>query len=279
MQSGTFNFTASDNLSLFGRVWQSELTPVKGVVNLVHGLGEHSGRYAHIAEALTKAGYHFIAFDLRGHGLSKGKRGHTPNYDQLLDDVSLFLEKSKQIVNADLPNFLYGHSLGGGIVINYGLRRENTLKGVIATDPALELAFKPSGVKLWLGRLMANLAPKFSLDNELETDALSRDAAIVKAYTDDALVHRRISAKLVTELLDSGEYALEHAADWDMPLLLMHGTADRISSGEASRVFAENAKSGVTLRLWDGYYHEIHNDIGKADVIAAMIDWLDIQIG
>lgn len=278
MQSGTFNFNASDNLTLFGRVWQSEVTPVKGVVNLVHGLGEHSGRYAHIAEALTKAGYHFIAFDLRGHGLSEGKRGHTPNYDQLLNDVDQFLVKSKQIVSADLPNFLYGHSLGGGIVINYGLRRQNTLKGIIATDPALELAFKPSGFTLWMGKLMANLAPAFSMDNGLELAALSRDVAIVQAYKNDALVHSKMSAKLGMALLDSGRYAMDHAEEWTLPLLLMHGTADRITSSEASRKFAENAKSGVTLRLWDGYYHEIHNDIGKSDVIAAMIDWLDKQI-
>jgi alpha-beta hydrolase superfamily lysophospholipase len=279
MQSGTFNFKASDNLTLFGRVWQSEVAPAKGVVNLVHGLGEHSGRYAHIAEALTKAGYHFIAFDLRGHGLSEGKRGHTPDFDQILDDVDRFLAKSNQIVNADLPNFLYGHSLGGGIVINYGLRRQNTLKGVIATDPALELAFKPSGLKIWFGNLLANLAPAFSMDNGLELAALSRDAAIVKAYQDDALVHSKMSAKLGVALLDSGRYAMDHAQEWTLPLLLMHGTADRITSPQASQTFAEKAKSGVTLRLWDGYYHEIHNDIGKADVIAAMIDWLDIQIG
>jgi alpha-beta hydrolase superfamily lysophospholipase len=184
-----------------------------------------------------------------------------------------------QIVNADRPNFLYGHSLGGGIVINYGLRRQHALQGVIATDPALELAFKPSGLKLRLGKLMANLAPAFSMDNGLERAALSRDAAIVQAYKDDALVHSKMSAKLGMALLDSGRYAMEHAEEWDLPLLLMHGTADRITSSQASQTFAERAKGGVTLHLWEGYYHEIHNDIGKAKVIAAMIDWLDVQTG
>ena len=277
MQSGNFNFSSKDGLTFFGRVWQAQGTP-KGVVNLVHGLGEHSGRYAHVAEAMTKAGYHFIGFDLRGHGLSEGKRGHTPDYDHILDDVSLFLEKSKEFFDPDLPNFLYGHSLGGSIVLNYALRRPNNVSGVISTDPSLGLAFEPPKIKLFLGKVMAKLMPTFSMNNALEVEALARDEAIVKAYQDDVLVHDRLSAKLVMELFDSGQYALDHAAEWQIPLLLMHGTADRISSSEKSQEFAEKAGEIVTLRLWDGYYHEVHNDVGKEQVIETMIDWLDEQI-
>ncbi len=276
MQSGNFNFTSKDGLTLFGRVWQAQGNP-KGVVNLVHGLGEHSGRYAHVAEAMTKAGYHFIGFDLRGHGLSEGKRGHAPDYDHILDDVSLFLEKSNQFFDPELPDFLYGHSLGGSIILNYVLRRPNDLSGVIATDPALRLAFEPPKTKLFLGKVMASLLPAFSMKNGLETEALSRDTAIVKAYLDDALVHDFISAKLAMELLDNGQYALDHASDWDIPLLLMHGTADRISAHQASQLFKEKADGKVTLRLWEDSYHEIHNDIDKALVIAVMIEWLNEQ--
>jgi acylglycerol lipase len=274
MQSGNFNFSSHDGLELFGRVWQAQGTP-KGVVNLIHGLGEHSGRYTHVADSMTKAGYHFIGFDLRGHGLSEGKRGHTPNYDYILDDVTLFLDKSNQFFDPALPNFLYGHSLGGSIVLNYVLRRPNDLAGVISTDPSLGLAFEPSKIKLFLGKMMANLMPKFSMNNELEVEALARDAAVVQTYRDDILVHDRLSAKLVMELLDSGQYALDHTAEWEIPLLLMHGTADRISSIQASQQFAEKAGENVTLRLWEGYYHEVHNDIGKEKVIAAMIEWLN----
>ncbi len=111
MQDGTFNFKTNDGLTMLGRVWQTTGTP-KGIVNLVHGLGEHTGRYAHIAEALTKIGYNLIGFDLRGHGLSEGKRGHTPDYDYIMDDVELFLEKSSEFFGSDQPHFLYGHSLG-----------------------------------------------------------------------------------------------------------------------------------------------------------------------
>ena len=274
MQSGTFNFETKDGLTLLGRVWQTKGDP-KGVVNLVHGLGEHSGRYAHVAEALTKAGYNFIGFDLRGHGLSEGKRGHTPNFDAIMDDVDRFLEQSRGFFGGDQPNFLYGHSLGGSIVLNYALRRQPELAGVIATDPALALSFEPPKVKLFLGRVMADLAPTFTMSNALDVNALARDEAIVKAYQDDVLVHDRLSAKLSMELLDSGQYALDHAADWQLPLLLMHGTADRITSYKASEEFASRANDSVTLKLWDGYFHEIHNDLGKEKVLETMIEWLN----
>lgn len=276
MQSGNFNFSSNDGLTLFGRFWQAQGTP-KGVINLVHGLGEHSGRYPHVAEAMTKAGYHFIGFDLRGHGLSEGKRGHTPDYDHILDDVTLFLEKSNQLFDPELPDFLYGHSLGGSVVLNYVLRRTNDLAGVISTDPPLRLAFEPPKVKHLLGKIMAKLMPSFSMNNGLEVEALSRDAAVVKAYRDDVLVHDRVSAMMAIELIDTGQYTLDHAADWDMPLLLMHGTADRVSSPQSTQEFAENAKGKVALRLWEGFYHEIHNDIGKEQVITTMIEWLDKQ--
>ncbi len=271
MQDGTFNFKTNDGLTMLGRVWQTTGTP-KGIVNLVHGLGEHTGRYAHIAEALTKIGYNLIGFDLRGHGLSEGKRGHTPDYDYIMDDVELFLEKSSEFFGSDQPHFLYGHSLGGTIVLNYALRRKPALKGVISTDPALRLSFEPPKLKLIMGKVMADLMPSFSMNNALDVNALSRDAAIVKAYQDDVLVHDRLSAKLAMDLFDSGKYAMDHADEWTLPLLLMHGSEDHISSCKASEEFAEIAGDSVTFKEWEGYSHEIHNDIGKEDVITLMIN-------
>ena len=278
MKHTPFNFKTSDGLELFGRVWRAQTDPAKGIVNLVHGVGEHSGRYAHVAETLTKAGYHLAAFDLRGHGLSEGKRGHAPSFDQLLDDVTVFLQESQTRLGADLPVFLYGHSLGGLIVIDYGLRRSSSLSGIISTGPALALAFEPPKFKLFIGKAMANLAPSFTMNNALDVNALSRDAAIVKAYQDDALVHDRISAKLVMDMFDAGKYDLEHAAEWQIPLLLMHGTEDHISSAAASRQFKTSADGKVDLVLWESYFHEIHNDIGKEPVLETMVNWLDEHI-
>ena len=275
MNHATFNFSTQDGLSLLGRIWKTPQQQPKGTVNLVHGIGEHSGRYAHIAEALGEAGYHLASFDLRGHGLSEGKQGHTPSFDHLLDDVQLFLESTRERLSPNLPNFLYGHSLGANIVINYCLRRPTELTGVIATAPSFALAFEPPAIKLLLGKIMAAIMPSFTMNNALELDDLARDKAVVKAYKDDPFVHDRLSARLAMDILESGRYALEHAQEWRLPLLLMHGTADGIGSHQASRDFSQKANSQVELILWDGYYHEIHNDIGKEKVIEKLLVWLD----
>ncbi len=270
-----FTFQTKDDLTLMGRGWLSASDSVKGVINLVHGLGEHSGRYAHVAEAFTKAGYHFAAFDLRGHGLSAGKRGHTPDFSTLLDDIELFLEESKKKFGDSYPHFLYGHSLGGSLVINYILKRKADLAGVISTSPGLKTAFEPPKLKIMVGKVMSKIWPTMIMPNGLEKAALSRDDAVVKAYEDDVYVHDRLSAKLGVELLENGQYAFDHAQDFSFPMLLMHGTEDRITSPEASRKFAEKAGSQVELVLWEGYYHETHNDFGKEKVIEKMISWVD----
>ena len=278
MIHSTFNFSTKDGLKLFGRVWHSDEKQPKGIIHLIHGLGEHSGRYDHIAKAMTKAGYHMIGFDLRGHGLSEGKRGHTPGFNTFLEDISIFLDESENILDASLPKFIYGHSLGGLLVLNYGLKHPEQLSGVIATDPALSLSFRPPQFMWFLAQVMANIVPTFSSNNALDVNALSRDAAVVKAYQDDVLVHDQISAKHVVDMLGNGEKLFARANEWSLPLLLMHGTEDHITSVDASKTFAEKAGSKVTFVPWEGYYHEIHNDIGKEKVIEKMVTWLDEQV-
>jgi len=275
MNHTSFTFSSKEGLSLLGRTWLSNREKPLGIVHLVNGLGEHSGRYAHVAETLNDAGYHFTGFDLRGHGLSEGKRGYTPDFEHLLDDIQISLTETASKFNRPLPIFLYGHSLGANLVLNYALRRKHDLAGVIATAPSLRLAFKPSKIKLLIGRLMAKIMPSFTMSNSLEIDALSRDKAVVKAYRDDVYVHDRISARLAIDLFESGQYALDHAQDWKIPLLLMHGTADRITSHQASQEFAEKSSKKVDLVFWEDYYHEIHNDFGSDAVLAKMITWLD----
>ena len=275
MNHTSFTFSSEEGLSLLGRTWISNREKPMGIVHLVNGLGEHSGRYAHVAETLNDAGYHFTGFDLRGHGLSEGKRGYTPDFEHLLDDIQISLTEIVSRLDRPLPIFLYGHSLGANLVLNYALRRKPDLAGVIATAPSLRLAFKPSKIKLFIGQLMAKIMPSFTMSNSLEIDALSRDKAVVNAYRDDVYVHDRISARLAIDLLESGEYVLNHAKKWELPLLLMHGTADRITSHQASQEFAEKTSEKVDLVFWEDYYHEIHNDFGSDAVLAKMITWLD----
>lgn len=271
MKLSDVNWTATDGLPLVGRCWEPAGEP-RAVICLVHGLGEHCGRYGHVAAALNEAGYAVLACDKRGHGRSGGKRGVIPSYDALMDDIGLLLAQAEQRFPGK-PRFLYGHSLGGNEVLNYALRRKPDLVGVIATSPGLRTAFKPPALQLAAGRLMNRLWPAFTLPNGLELAALSRDPAIIAAYQADPLVHDRLSARLGIELLRSGEWAIAHAAEFPVPLLLMHGTADRLTSHQASQEFAAKAPN-CTLKLWEGLYHETHNEPEKADVIRFLIEWL-----
>jgi alpha-beta hydrolase superfamily lysophospholipase len=195
----------------------------------------------------------------------------------MLDDITAFIQQAKQRYSSK-PYFIYGHSMGGNLVINYALRRKPDLGGVIATDPFLKLAFAPPAIKMALGRLMNNIAPAFIQASGLETAALSRDPKVVDAYVNDRLVHNKISARLFVGLFDQGQYAFDHASEFPLPMLLMHGTADRLTSAEATRQFGAAAPAFVTTKLWDGLFHEIHNEPEKADVLKTYIQWLDGQM-
>jgi alpha-beta hydrolase superfamily lysophospholipase len=214
---------------------------------------------------------------VRGHGESGGPRGHTPSYDALMDDIDLFIHLVADRYPG-LPRFLYGHSMGGNFVINFALRCRPELVGVIATGPWLKLAFQPASSKVMLGKIMNNILPGFSQASGLDTRALSHDPEVVNAYENDPLVHDKISARLFLNVFESGLWALDHAAEIPLPLLLMHGGADRITSLEASRQFAASAGDKVTLRIWDGLYHEIHNEPEQGEVITFMIDWMNTQL-
>ncbi|MBU4224395.1 MAG: lysophospholipase [Chloroflexi bacterium] len=262
----------ADGLQMYSKGWAPK-GELKATIGLVHGHGEHIGRYEHVAAALTEKGYALLGFDLRGHGKSAGPRGHTPSYEALMNDIAAFFDQIERRY-PDLPRFLYGHSLGGNLVLNYALRRKPKLRGVIASGPWLKLAFEPPASKVSLGKMMNNILPAFSQASGLETAALSHDPAVVKAYENDPLVHDKISARMFVSIYDSGLWALEHAAEFPIPLLLMHGAADRLTSAETSRRYAEAAGKNVTLRLWDGWYHEIHNEPEKAQVFKVMTDWL-----
>lgn len=274
MKHSEFKFKTFDGLQLFGQSWQPDDVQSRAVICLVHGLGEHSGRYNYVADQITQAGYTLLSFDLRGHGQSQGPRGHTPSYETLLNDINFFLNEVDKNF-PELPHFLYGHSLGGNLVLNYILRRQLHLKGVIATDPWLRLAFEPPRVKVILAQITNYIWPSFSQKNGLDTKVLSRDPEVVRTYENDPLVHGNISARMFISIYQSGRWALEHASEFPLPLLLMHGGDDKIISLEASREFASKVTGKCTFRIWDGLYHEIHNEPEKQAVFAFLISWLN----
>ena len=272
METFDWKWKAQDGVELSARGWKPAAP--KAVVVLVHGHGEHIERYQHVARAFADAGYAMQAFDLRGHGKSAGQRGHTPQYDSLMNDITDFVQDAQKRYPG-LPVFLYGHSMGGNLAINYVLRFPQGLKGVIATGPWLKLAFEPPAAQVFAVKLLNNLAPSMSIESNLDTSGLSHDADIVKKYQTDPLVHGKVSFRLFSGITTAGIWALEHASDLKIPMLLMHGSGDKITSAPASQEFAQKAGKLVTLRVWEGLYHEIHNEPEKAEVIQSMIAWMD----
>jgi alpha-beta hydrolase superfamily lysophospholipase len=272
-----WRFKSQDGLELFTHAFPANEDP-KAVVCIVHGHGEHIERYEHAAQAFNQVGYSVIGYDQRGHGQSQGSRGHVPSYELLLDDLSRFRKEVKEYY-PNLPHFIWGHSMGGNIVLNYVLRQNPGTTGVIATGPWLKLAFEPPAVQMFLGRMMNKIKPDFTQESGLDTSALSHDPEVVRAYEEDSLVHGKVSARLMVEMMDAGTWALEHAAEFPARLLLMHGSEDRITSSAASKDFAAKAPSDkVTLKIWDGFYHELHNEPEKAEVLNTIIEWMDSRL-
>ncbi len=274
--SDSSTWQTNDGLQLFAQAWLPESTP-RAVVCLVHGLGEHSGRYRHVAAALTEAGYVLLGFDLRGHGRSEGPRGHTPAFKAFMDDIDQLLQEAAQRF-PHLPLFLYGHSLGGILVLNYALRRQPELAGVIATGSGLRTALEHQTAKLALVQVLGRILPTVTLPSGLNPQDLSRDPDVVRAYVNDPLVHDRLSLGAARGLLKAIRWAFEHATEFPVPLLLMHGRADRLGSAKGSQEFADLVQGDCTLKLWDGLYHEIHNELEQQQVFETMIAWLEAHL-
>jgi len=272
-----FNFAieTADRLTLQGRGWEPD-EGVRLVVCLLHGLGEHCGRYSHMAEAFNREGIAMLAFDLRGHGRSGGRRGHAPGYALLMSDIEKLLHKATELYPKQ-PCFLYGHSLGGNLAIYYALRKRPALAGVIASAPLLRLAFNPSQWKTGMLRGMRAMRINFSIRSGLDDTALSRDLNVVRTYRNDPLTHDLISARLAMDMLRYGQWELMHAAQFPLPILLMHGESDRITSVAASVEFAERLGPRCDLKIWDGLDHELHNEPEQRQVFSYVMDWMNMH--
>lgn len=269
--------TSTDGLTLRTQRWTPEGV-AKAVIVLTHGLGEHSGRYGHTATALTTAGYSVYTYDLRGHGKSGGPRGHTPNLEALLDDLQVVYDWAK-IENAGRKFFLMAHSMGGNITLNYVLRRQPSVIGVVLTSPWLGPTTPPAPLLMNIGRFLSGVVPAFALDSGISGEPLAHDAELLNSFPDLNLTHTKITARLGTTVFNAAEYALAHATEFTLPLFILHAGADRLASSAASKAFYEKAgASDKHYRLWDGMYHEILNETERGKVMQAIIGWLDNKL-
>lgn len=284
----------------FARSWWPGPIIPKAIVCIVPGLGEHTGRYAPLARQLVEHDIGVVSMDLQGQGLSPGCRGCIRSYDALLEDVAGLVRfarggeslsraaslpiQGEQAWGSDspidltqwpddrsLPVCLYGHSMGGNLVLNSALRKVVTPNSLIASAPMLRAVHPPSPFIIKIARIMKLVAPHYRLKAPVRKEFLSHIAAETDAYEKDTLVHRRVSLRLGAGLIDSGIWAINNAGLLCQPCLVLHGAEDKITDPEASKQFVDSAESSGTnceLEIYPGMLHDLHRDEGREQVIA-----------
>jgi acylglycerol lipase len=266
-------FVACDGTELFARVFTPDVNP-RGVINIIHSLGEHSGRYSGWAGKLADEGYIVRSFDLRRHGKSDAKGGNSFLYSKHLSDIRSFLEVGKTVY-VSLPFFLYGQGFGGNLVLNYAIQDMPFFDGIIVTSPWLELLQKPSKYITVLMPFICSVLPKKTVKSWFRLEDLSRDLKVFYNYKTDPLVRDRINLGLFRDTLENGKKAMISIYKINTPLLVMHGDDDKISSCKASRKFVQNAGNKTKFLEWEGCYHELHNDLRKEEILKALLHWLN----
>ena len=264
--------TSADGTRLFYRAWaRAQATHTFAVV---HGLGEHSGRYEAFAEGMRKRGMATYAVDLRGHGKSQGQRGHVDSWNQWIDDVASFVARVESLSTTGevIP---LGHSFGGVAMLSTVLA--GTLKRAkrfIVSSPALKLKVTVPPWKVSLGSVTSRLAPRMSLANEVDAGTISRIPEVVESYRSDPLVHAKISSRMYTEWHDAAEDVLAHADRIDIPFLILAGDADRLIDPTGSEQLHARAAQRSTLHMLPGRYHEPFNDLGSDEVFDIIARWV-----
>jgi len=272
-----FSLEADDGLALHTRRWLPAGTP-RGCVLIVHGFAEHSGRYAHVAERLTALGFVVQAFDHRTHGRSDGEpRVYLPDLRRVSADIARQARSAREAA-AGRPLFLYGHSLGSFFSLAALLRDPDGVSGFISSASPLDADTTVSPLLLRLADLLGALWPRLPLV-PVELSAISRDPAVVKAYQDDPLVHAgRMRARMCSRLNGELRGLRARLAELRLPLLVLHGGADRIAPESGSRRLFEGAgSSDKTLHIYPGLYHEVHNEPEQQQVLGDVAAWLEAR--
>ncbi|MBU2608691.1 MAG: lysophospholipase [Chloroflexi bacterium] len=267
------SFAGQKNFRLHYQGWLPDNEP-RAVLLVVHGLAEHSGRYRNIADYFVPRGYAVYGLDHQGHGESKGKRGYIERFSHFVDDLATFL----RLIHRKHPAtrvFLVGHSVGGTIATTYAIRHQNDIDGLILSGATLKPGASISAGVIIVARILSLFLPKMGLE-AIDASAISQNKAVVDAYINDPLVYRgKISARLGGELLKAMQTLSSQMPEIHLPILIMYGTADRLSEPSGSQMLYERVSSkDKTLIPYEGFHHEIFNEPERELVFADMEAWL-----
>lgn len=277
MQRDEGYFSAKDGTRLFWRSQTPAAAP-KAWIGLVHGYGDHSGRYAWVIERLVEQGFAVLTFDYRGHGRADGKRGDCPTWDAYLDDMALFWERLETAAGSS-PIFVLAHSHGALIATHWVMRRPAKLKGLVMTAPFYTLAFDPPPLKLFAAGLIRTVLPGLHLSNELKVEDLSRDVAWQQASANDPLYNRVTTPRWFFACKEAQARLAGRGKDVSSPLFVLAGTGDRIASMPAARAFFDTIAS--TDKSWKDYAdfrHEVLCEVNKEQPLTDIVAWISAHL-
>lgn len=267
------SFKGQKDLKLYCQSWQSSQDP-KAILLVVHGFAEHSGRYMNIVNHFVPKGYMVYGLDHRGHGRSEGLRGYVEQFSYYLDDLKTFFDIIRS-EHGDAKIFIVGHSMGGTIATAYAVEHQDEFDGLILSGAGLKMGNGSLRLLFPLVRILSLFLPKMGI-TIIDASTISQDEAVVEAYINDPLVYwGKIRARLGSELATVMQKLPHQMLKIALPILIMHGTADRLVDPEGSKVLYEKVGSeDKTLKLYDGFYHEIFNEPGREQVFEDMERWL-----
>ena len=245
----------------------------RAVIGISHGVGEHCRRYDHLAAWFQEQHIAVVGYDRQGFGRSDGPKGHTDQFSEYIDELARLVLACERRY-PDTPLFLYGHSMGGHLVLRYLIKRHPNISGAIVSAPHIRLAFRPNPLLVGLGKVMRAIYPKFTQDNQLDISQLSRSPEIAPAYEADPYVHAKLSSKMGIDMLESSAALDRWKGALKIPTLLMHGTADGLTNPEATKAFAARNPQNVTYKAWEGGYHELHNEPEKEALFVFVHQWI-----
>jgi alpha-beta hydrolase superfamily lysophospholipase len=271
-------FAGQGALRLYWQGWLPDGDARAGVI-LAHGYAEHGGRYGQLVDRVVALGFAVYALDHRGHGRSEGPRGHVDRFAEYVADLHALRVRVEE-EHREKPLLLLGHGLGGLIATHYLLAHSSGLAGAVLSSPAFGWATEPPRLLRWLGRVLSWIAPRTSFRSDVDPMLLSHDPSVGAAYASDSLVHRRVTARLFTELNVAMRVALERAGEIRVPILVLQAGDDRLVDAAAAERFAGAVGSTVKeFQLYAGFFHELFDEIEKDRVFADLDRWLEERVG